>query len=181
MFKFQQCPTGIDMYVDSDFAGCARTRKSTAGCCAMYGSHCLKSWAKTLPVLALSSGEAELMAVVRGTADAMGLQSLYADLGITTRIAVRSDATAAIGIVSRIGLGKVRHLSVADLWVQQAAREGRVDYSKIPGQINPADMFTKPVDEKTMLAHAARVSQVSLQGRAKTAPLRREIEGIIEQ
>ena len=65
--------------------------------------------------------------------------------------------------------------------VQQAAREGRVDYSKIPGPINPADMFTKPVDEKTMLGHAARISQVSLTGRAKAAPLRREIKEIIEQ
>ena len=57
-FKFQASPTTIEMFVDSDFAGCARTRKSTAGGCAMSGQHCLKSWAKTLPVLALSSGEA---------------------------------------------------------------------------------------------------------------------------
>ena len=169
MFRFQQCPDGIDVYVDSDFAGCARTRKSTAGCCAMYGSHCLKSWAKTLPVLALSSGEAELMAVVRGTADAMGLQALFADLGMDRKIAVRSDATAAIGIVSRIGLGKVRHLSVADLWVQQAAREGRVDYSRIPGQINPADMFTKHVPAEVMWRHMRTIGFEDREGRAAAA------------
>ena len=67
VFKYQQAQNRIDMYVDSDFAGCQRTRKSTAGGCAMIGAHCLKSWAKTLPILALSSGEAELMAVVKGT------------------------------------------------------------------------------------------------------------------
>ena len=139
----------------------------------MFGAHCLKSWGKTLPVLALSSGEAELMAVVRGTTEAMGLQALFKDLGMSAKIAVRSDATAAIGIVSRVGLGKVRHLSVSDLWVQQAARNGRVEYSKIPGQINPADMFTKAVDEKTMLEHAARICQEGVGGRAKTAPNRR--------
>ena len=88
----------------------------------MIGHHCIKSWAKTLPVLALSSGEAELMAVVKGTTEVLGLQALYSDLGMSVKVAVRNDATAAIGIVSRIGLGKVRHLSVADLWVQQAAR-----------------------------------------------------------
>ena len=142
----------------------------------MSGQHCLKSWAKTLPVLALSSGEAELMAVVRGTAEVMGLQALYSDLGMSMKCAIRSDATAAIGIVGRIGLGKVRHLSVADLWVQQIARQGRVEYSKIPGQINPADMFTKPVDEKTMLEHAARISQVSLRGRARLAPSKKGME-----
>merc|ERR1739836_175722 len=110
LFKFQVQRNVIDMFVDSDFAGCPRTRKSTAGGCAMIGDHCIKSWAKTLPVLALSSGEAELMAVVKGTTEALGLQALFSDLGMSKKIAVRSDATASIGIVSRIGLGKVRHL-----------------------------------------------------------------------
>ena len=63
-------------------------------------------------------GVAELMAVDRGTAEAIGLQALFRNLGTGAKIAVRSDATAAIGIVARVGLGKVRHLAVADLWVQ---------------------------------------------------------------
>ena len=117
-FPFQDRPTQIEMFVDSDFAGCPRTRKSTAGGCALYGSHCIKSFAKTLPILALSTGEAELMAVVKGTTEALGLQALLEDLGQEVRVAVKSDATAAIGIVARAGLGKVRHLSVADLWIQ---------------------------------------------------------------
>ena len=81
-FEFQSRPDYIDMFVDSDYAGCPRTRKSTAGGCAMFGTHCLKTWAKTLPILALSSGEAELMAVVKGTTEAFGLQALLLDLGI---------------------------------------------------------------------------------------------------
>ena len=175
-FNFQERPTEIEMFVDSDFAGCPRTRKSTAGGCAMYGAHCLKSWAKTLPILALSSGEAELMAVVKGTTEAMGLQALFSDLGRKTNIAIKSDATAAIGIVSRVGLGKVRHLSVADLWIQQAARQGRAVYSKVPGQINPADMFTKAVDERTLMEHAGRLGQKALRGRAQSAPQRKGAE-----
>ena len=110
-FKFQAEKGGIDMFVDSDFAGCPRTRKSTAGGCAIFGDHCIKSWAKTLPILALSSGEAELMVVVKGTTEALGLQALFSDLGMQRKIVVRSDATAVIGIVPGIGLGKVRHLS----------------------------------------------------------------------
>ena len=165
------------MFVDSDFAGCARTRKSTAGGCAMLGQHCIKTWAKTLPILALSSGEAELMAVVKGTTEVMGLKALLADLGISgARMAVRSDATAAIGIVSRLGLGKVRHLAVSDLWVQQAARKGSVEFTKVPGQINPADLFTKALDSKSMLAHAQRIGQQEFAGRSQIAPCRRNGE-----
>ena len=114
------------------------------------------------------------MAVVKGTTEALGMKSLLNDLGMGGKLAVRSDATAAIGIVARVGLGKAGHLAVADLWVQQAARRGEVEYTKIPGQINPADLFTKPVDRATMDRHTGTIGQVRLEGRAKTAPQRRK-------
>ncbi len=37
----------INVYVDSDFAGCPRTRKSTSGGCIMMGTHLIKSWSST--------------------------------------------------------------------------------------------------------------------------------------
>ena len=87
---------------------------------------------------------------------------------------IKSDATAAIGIVARVGLGKVRHLCVGDLWIQQAAREGRISYSKIPGQLNPADMFTKAIDRETMARHSEFVGLRLVEGRAQSAPQRRQ-------
>ena len=92
-------------YVDSNFAGCPTTRKSTTGGAIMWCGACLKTWSRTQPTIALSSGEAELAAVVAGVAEGLGMLSV-----------LRSDATAAIGITQRKGLGKVRHLATADLW-----------------------------------------------------------------
>ena len=37
----------VDVYVDSDYAGCPRTRKSTSGGCIMMGTHLIKSWSST--------------------------------------------------------------------------------------------------------------------------------------
>ena len=128
---------------------------------------------KDTAVMALSSGEAELMAVVKGTTEVMGLKALLRDLGVEIKMAIRSDATAAIGIVSRVGLGKVRHLAVSDLWVQQAARSGTVEFTKVPGQVNPADLFTKALDSKSMEGHARRIGQRQVGGRSKIAPCRR--------
>ena len=174
LFSWQPQSTEIDVFVDSDFAGCPRTRRSTAGGCVMRGSHCLKTWANTLPILALSSGEAELMAVVKGSQEGLGMQALLGDIGLRTSIAVRSDATAAIGMVGRVGLGKVRHLSVSDLWVQHSRKDGRISYFKRPGQLNPADLLTKAVGQEVIERHCKRLGAVSLQGRSELAPRRRQ-------
>ena len=59
---------GITVYVDTDFAGCSFTRKSTSGGLAFRGRHLLKTWSCTQKVVTLSSGEAELAGVVKGAA-----------------------------------------------------------------------------------------------------------------
>ena len=67
------------MFTDSDWAGCRRTRKSTVGGAVLWGTAFLKSWAKTKPVIALSTDEAELGSVVRAATEALGLQSALGD------------------------------------------------------------------------------------------------------
>lgn len=163
----------VRVFVDSDFAGCQRTRKSSAGAAVFAGPHLVKTFSKTLSVLALSSGEAELMSVVRGTAEGMGIVALYQDVGVDMRLEIHSDATAAIGMVARLGLGKVRHLAVSDLWIQQVARHGTGSYHKVGGSHNPADLCTKAVEAETLEKHLETMGYITLGGRARTAPMRR--------
>ena len=94
----------------------------------------------------MSTAEAELGATVKGAAEGEGVLSLLSDFHITARLVLKSDASAAIGITKRIGLGKVRHLATGDLWIQQKVRKGELEVSKLPGKENPADAFTKPLD-----------------------------------
>ena len=62
------------------------------------------------------------------------------EFGIEVQLTVKSDVVAAIGIVKRQGLGRVRHLAVADLWIQQRAKEGSVKFEKLPGAQNTSDI-----------------------------------------
>ena len=133
----------IDVYVDTDWAGCVKTRKSTSGGAIMLGRHCLKHWSSTQPSTALSSGEAEFYGVVRGAGHGLGFRALLKDLGITAKLRLWTDSSAALGICSRQGLGKLRHIDTHTLWVQQAVRSGRFDLKKIKGDENPADLLTK--------------------------------------
>ena len=117
-FPFQDHTRALKVYVDTDFGGCQTTRRSTSGGIAMRGLHPIKHWSTTQTTIALSSGEAELGGICRGASNALGLQSLARDLGILLDVEILTDATAAIGICRRRGLGKIRHLHVADLWIQ---------------------------------------------------------------
>ena len=52
------------------------------------------------------------------------------------------DATAAIGVAERKGLGNIRHLDTQSLWMQDDVRRKRVKLEKVLGTENPADLMT---------------------------------------
>ena len=145
-FPFGPAEDTIQVYVDADFAGCQTSRKSTCGGIVVWRGGVIKTWSKTKSTIALSTGEAELGAIVRGVAEGEGIVSLLRDFGLSARICLKSDASAAVGITKRVGLGKVRHLAVSDLWVQQRVQKGDVIIEKVAGKVNPADLLTKALD-----------------------------------
>ena len=95
-----QSSGSLDCYSDTDWAGCARTRKSTSGGVILLGSHMLKTYSSTQPTVSLSSGEAEFYGVVRASGAALGQQSLFRDLGVQFEVCVWTESTAAVGICS---------------------------------------------------------------------------------
>jgi hypothetical protein len=147
----------IDAWVDTDFAGCRKTRKSTSGGLLAIGGHVLKSWSSTQGIIALSSGEAEYYGMVKGASLGLGLKALMGDLGIDHKLRVRTDASAAKGIATRKGLGKVRHIEVNQLWLQDRVAAGEVEIMKVKGEINWADALTKHVDGDSLKRHSRYV------------------------
>lgn len=133
----------LQVYVDSDWAGCHRTRKSTNGGCMLLNVTCLKTWSTTQAVRAISSGEAEYYAALTGASMARGFRSMAADLGEDVKIVLRSDSSAALGIGGRPGLGKLRHLETGFLWLQDMLLLKRLLIKMVMGTNNPADLGTK--------------------------------------
>ena len=155
---------------DSDHAGCLKTRKSTSGGVIRWGSHVLKWWSKTQPTIALSSGEAELAAMVRSTSEGLGMAAIMKEFNIEVGLTVKGDAVAAIGIVRRQGLGRIRHLAVADLWIQQRSKDGSVAYKKLEGARNTSDILTKAVERDVLDRHMKELGRVYMEGRHESTP-----------
>ena len=104
----------------------------------------LKTWSSTQASIAQSSGEAEYYALVRAASEALGMQSIMHDLGWHCKIRLLVDSSAAKSIASRTGLGELCHLEIKFLWLQECVRRGKLVLRKVRGDINPADVLTKP-------------------------------------
>ena len=72
------------------------------------------------------------------------MQALAQDMGFNLKVRLWVDSNAAKAIVSRVGIGKFRHMEVKYLLTQLAHRTGRFEVKRVDGKHNPADMSTKP-------------------------------------
>ena len=84
----QAMPTSIDIYMDSDHAGCTITRKTTGGFSADSGSHVVKTGSQIHSTSSLSSGESEFYKLVKGTSVGLAIQSLLKDWGIEVKVRI---------------------------------------------------------------------------------------------
>ena len=169
-FAAQSAGLPVRAFADTDFAGCPDTRRSTSGGCLLRGQHHLKHWSVTQKCITLSTGEAELSGCVKGAAEGLGLQALLADLGEEVPLELWTDSSAAIGIAKRSGIGRIRHLAVALLWLQEKVKNGELDLYKVLGEDNPADLMTKSMSRPSIDKHLKTMSFRRETGRAKSAP-----------
>ena len=155
--------SNIEVYGDANFAGCISTRTSTVGGVVLWSGQYVKAWSKTIGVLALSSGVSELAAVVRTATGGLGLQSILHYFDLCGHVATKSDAMVRLGFVHRLGLGKVRHLAVGDLWVQHHVRSEKIRVSKMSGFSNPSSCTKYPGPEP-LLRDANACNSVPVDG-----------------
>ena len=71
---------------------------------------------------------------------------------------VLGDASAALAIVARRGLGKLRHLDTKNLWIQEKATEGDLHFKKVAGVDNGADLFTKTLSWNEIQSHVHKLN-----------------------
>ena len=112
----------------------------------MLGAHLIRTYSKTEATIAKSSGESDLYALVRVSAERLGICTHLSDFAVSgPRVVIGMDASAAIGMAQRVGLNKVRNIDVDVLWFQEQLARRMLPIVKIPGPRNPSDLCTKNV------------------------------------
>ena len=170
MYTWQDVQSVAVVYTDADWAGDKDARKFTTGGCIVIGRHLIKGWAKTQSLIALSSAESELYATLKASAETLGIIAMARGLGCNLKGQILGDASVALGIIHRPGLGKARHIDISYLSVQEVAAQRRLLFSKVLGKENPADLYTKYLDAQTSDKHVTKLGCRYTAGRSSVAP-----------
>ena len=142
--------TTLTVFTDSDWAGNRPTRKSVPSWVIMLDGFFLSAGAQTQSVIAQSSCEAEYIAATAATSEAKHIQALFMACGQRVKIHLRCDSSGAIGVASRKGLQRLRHLDVRFLWLQAETSNKNVRIRKVPSSENVADANTKLADRRSL-------------------------------
>ena len=82
---------------------------------------------------------------------------MCSEWGLDAEGEVYVDSTAALAVTQRKGNGKMRHVRVGMLWIQEKSEEGELRYRKVDGTLNPADLLTKPLGNADFQRHAVKL------------------------
>ena len=126
----------------------------------MRGSHLVSLWSRTQQVISLSSAEAELNALCKSAQEGLAAKHLSEEIHLPVALELKTDASAARGVIQRQGAGKVKHLSVKQLWVQEREACKELSVKKIPRDFNPSDFLTHHCSESDLTRHLAGMSVV---------------------
>ena len=108
--------------------------------------------------------------MIEAVLKAKGLLSLASELGfsaLSNVVKIGTDSSAAKSFVSRRGLGKMRHLEIRDLWLQQEVLNKKVVVSQVAGEENPADLMTKILGMADIISRLAHMNIRIINGGGK--------------
>jgi hypothetical protein len=132
----------ITAYADASWAS-GPGRRSTSGGLVLYAGVILTSWSRTQGRLALSSCEAELVALTVAGQEASFVRTVMEEINEPTRVKLYTDSASAQQIAERRGLGRLKHVELRWLWLQDEFRASRLEVVRVNTLVNPADLMTK--------------------------------------
>jgi len=134
-------------YVDADLAGDVDSRKSTTGYVFTLNGTAVSWGSKLQKIVALSTTEAEYVAVTEASKEMIWVQGFLEELGQRCeKGALHSDSQSAIFLAKNPAFhSRTKHIELRYHFIRSLLDSGQLTLEKIQGVRNPADMLTKTV------------------------------------
>ena len=113
----------------------------------------LKAYTRKQEIVARSSARAELCAAALGASEAKGVESMMRDFGFAVKQVLVIDPKATEHIPHRHGIGKMKHIDVAHLWLQDEVKSNSMKIRRVKSEDNLADIGTKALSNKILGKH----------------------------
>jgi hypothetical protein len=149
-------------YCDADWAGDQDTRRSTTGYTFVLGGASITWNCKRQPTVALSSTEAEYMAVCGAAKEAVWLRALLQEIGCeqegATVLYVDNQGSIALA-KNPVYHARTKHIDVQHHFIRNLVEERVIDLVYVHTSENVADVLTKPLAKAK---HLKFVSEMGL-------------------
>ena len=135
-------------FSDADWAGDLTDRHSTTGNLFMMSGAAIDWISKKQPVVALSTTEAEYVALSAATQEAVWLSRLLTDIKAPPKapILIKEDNQGTIAVARNpVSHNRTKHIDIKFHYVREALEDGIIDLTYCPTEQMTADMLTKPL------------------------------------
>ena len=152
-------------YSDSDWAGDHDDRKSTAGFLFTINNGIISWSSKKQPTSALSTVEAEYLALTEAAKEAAWLQ-FFIDQATNYNISpidVSYDNQGAGKLaLNPVFHARTKHIELRHHYIREAVANHSVQLHYVPTTLNTADILTKPLPQPTFPQHRTALGLVPL-------------------
>ncbi|GJV50653.1 hypothetical protein Tco_1446394 [Tanacetum coccineum] len=137
----------LTSYADADHAGCRDTRRSTSGSAQFLGDK-LVSWSsKKQKSTAISSIEAEYIALSGCCSQILWMHSRLTDYGFKfNKISLYCDNKSVIALCcNNVQHSRAKHIDIRYHFIKEQVENGIVELYFVRTEYQLADIFTKPL------------------------------------
>ncbi|GJW77639.1 retrovirus-related pol polyprotein from transposon TNT 1-94 [Tanacetum coccineum] len=139
----------LTAFSDADHAGCLDTRKSTSGGIQFLGDKLVSWMSKKQNCTAMSSAEAEYVALSASCAQVMWMRTQLQDYGFNyNKIPLYCDSQSAIAIsCNPVQHSRTKHIHTRYHFIKEHVENGIIELYFVRTEYQLADMFTKALPE----------------------------------
>ncbi|GJV72636.1 retrovirus-related pol polyprotein from transposon TNT 1-94 [Tanacetum coccineum] len=139
----------LTAFSDADHAGCIDTRKSTSGGIQFLGDKLVSWMSKKQDCTAISSAEAEYVALSASYAQVMWMRTQLKDYGFNyNKIPLYCDSQSAIAIsCNPVQHSRTKHIHTRYHFIKEQVENGIIELYFVRTEYQLADMFTKALPE----------------------------------
>jgi transposase InsO family protein len=155
-FDLKKCK--LELYSDSDWARDKIKRRSVTGYVGYFLNNPIVYRVCYQPTVALSSCEAEYMAMTDAAKEVLFFQNLFSEFASAANlifpITLHVDNSAALSLsTTLISNKRSKHIDIRYHFLRDLHQRGCIKPTKIHTDDNNADIFTKPLDDKVFNRH----------------------------